>query len=257
MESRPQGAPTSTWGWGARFVVVWGAMMLVACGGGKPAWMKHQAKLLDDDDAAAAGKDTKADPKAAAGAREMTEADTTPPYCVGFRKDGAGALVVIGDDDGGARFLRAAAGGTGVEEVTMVKLEAADSEEAVFGDAQQQSIEAALPQINAQVKAGEMQACTKAEAPSGGGFRRSESVVVAHPKGGAARVSLRDGAVWVTPEGKGARSIKKVSAEDDRVWRIEAVYYNDSIESFAVVVVDELGAAIHSELLWVTAETLK
>jgi hypothetical protein len=233
------------------------ACFLMACGSSKPAWMKHQAKLLDDDEAVSAGKDTKAAASKAAAATDLGMADTTPPHCVGFRKDGAGALVVIGDDDGGARFLRAAAGGTGVTEVVMVQLEAADSEEAVFGDAQQASIEEALPKINAQVKDGEMQACATAEAPSGGGFRRTEAVLVAYPRGGAARVSLRDGAVWVTPDGKGARSIRKISTGDDHVWRIDAVYYHEKLTNIAVVLVDEYGAAVKSELLWITEDLLK
>lgn len=235
------------------------AVGLLACGSSKPGWMKHQAKLLDDEEQVADGTGTT---KAAAGAAAtnaapITAADTTPPHCVGFRADGTGALVIIGDDDGGARFLRAAAAGAGVDEVVMVKIEGADSEEAVFGSAQAESIEAALPQINAQREAAEMRACTRAEAPSGGGFRRTERVVVAYPKNGAARVSLRDGAVWVTPDGKGARSIREIAAEEGHVSRVEAVYYNPELAGFAVVVVTEWGAAMRSDLLWVTGAQLQ
>ncbi len=233
------------------------AVSLMACGSSKPGWMKHQAKLLDDEAEVADGAGKT---KAAAPAKEAAaigHADTTPPHCVGFRSDGAGALVIIGDDDGGGRFLRAAAAGTGVEEVMMVKLEGADSEEAVFGNAQEESINAALPKINAQREAAQMKACTQAEPPEGGGFRRAESVVVAYPKGGAARISLRDGAVWVTPDGKGARSIRKIEAKEGHVSRVEAVYYNGDLPGFAVVVVTEWGAAVKSELLWVTGEQLQ
>ncbi len=234
------------------------AVTLVACGGGKPAWMKHQAKLLEDDHEAVDDGASAAKAAAPTGlATPIGPGDTTPPHCVGFRKDGAGALVVIGDDDGGARYLRAAAAGSGVEEVVLVKLAAANSEEAVFGDAQQASIDAAIPKINEQLKASSMRACTQAEPPSGGGFRRTEAVLVAYPKGGAARISLRDGAVWVTPDGKGARSIRKIETNEDHVWRVEAVYFNEGIAGFAVVLVDEWGAAVRSELLWVTQAQLQ
>ncbi len=235
------------------------ATTLAACGGGRPGYLKHQEKLLEDDavvedSASHAAQKAEAGPKLAP---EITAADATPPHCVGFLPNGAGGLVIISDDDGGARHLRAEAGGQGLTTVDLVRVEESTSEEAVFGDAQAESISAGLPKINEQLSGASMLGCSTAELPSSGGFRRTETILVAWPKGREVRVSLRDNAVHVTPEGKGARVIRQVEPGGDRKWKLGAVYYNEQVDALAVVLVCEIGAAVKSELLWVPADQLQ
>jgi len=232
------------------------AGFLVACGSGRPAWLKQQEELLKEDTTVAGQgtKTTKAKPTGAA--PEVGVGDTTPPHCIGFHPSGTGAMVIIADDDGGSRHLRAAVAGEGLTEVTLVKLATTSTEEAVFGDAQQESINAGLPKINEQLKATGLLTCVAAEPPSAGGFRRTERVLVAWTPKGETRVTLRDNAVFVTPAGKAARAVRQIEPQEGHEWRLEATYYNEGLDGFVVVLTDEWGAAARTELVWVGSDKL-
>lgn len=220
-----------------------GAALTACGGGGKPGWVKHQQSLLDDDVPAALAKQPEA--RAEAPQEIAPPADNTGPAlpigaadamrsrCIGFTPDGLAGLFITEDRnhsaEGTATRIDLKVGSTGdakgLQPAVLAEHAEDSSTEDVLGDGLQAKLNEAMPALNQQIDAAGLVTCTEGqpEADGGGQFVRKTPVVIAWPGGKPTRVTVRDGGVFVQPEGGGAREVYKLP--EGPAPKLAAVWY--------------------------------
>ncbi len=218
------------------------ALLLVACGGGKPAWVDQQKDLLDTEEVSTREASEKVKHPPVRAANELDENEAATGRCVGISPDGASALVIVENrlrtPEGDRITLHAKVLGAakeGLQAMDLANYDPSQSEDSLLGDGLQQAVKGKLPELNAQV--GGLMGCLdarKAEAGKGG-FRRKIPELMVYPKDVPTRLSIRDGALYLAPEGKAARPLKQLGEEAEK-WRIAGAWFLPTANAVVVMI---------------------
>lgn len=252
--------PLRPWG---PITVSLGAMLLMACGGGRPAWVERQRALLDEDDVVGGAPAAPAQAAAAAmgapvAARPITARDATQSRCVGFTPDGRAALVVREERQTDAKGQRitltadvvAAGQEARLSPVALASFDPSESEDALLGDGLEALVGGQVPAVNAQIESAGLLGCQKAkDSDSGAGFQRKTRHLMAFPKGHATRIMVRDGGLFVAPEGRPARKVRPI-AEGSGLELADAWFLSTQPHVVVMLTVGDRDR-VHSELVFV------